>query len=254
MRHTNVSGVISVRRLMRSGGLICALVMFAWGGRGNASPPPRDDKRDLTPTARELSDLGLRQYQAGELDAAIESFMGAFALSDNTGLLFNVAQAHRLKGDCALAKEYYRRYLAAAPESNLKPTVERRLLEMESCIQATKPTVAPAARPAPSLQLQVAAAVAAPAAATPPVAARTVSPRRHAAIWTLRGSAVALVTTGAVFGGLAWDAKRDFEATSLQGPADEAKNRYELTSALAWTFVLSGVACAAVSYFVGRER
>ncbi len=132
---------------MRSGGLICALLMFAWGGRGDASPPPRDDKRDLTPTARELSDRGLRQYQAGELDEAIESFMGAFALSDNTGLLFNVAQAYRLKGDCALAKEYYSRYLTAAPESNLKPTVERRLVEMESCIQATKPNLAPAAPP-----------------------------------------------------------------------------------------------------------
>ena len=236
---------------MRSGGLVCALLMFAWGGRGSASPPPRDDKRDLTPTARELSDLGLRQYQAGELEAAIESFMGAFALSDNTGLLFNVAQAYRLKGDCALAKEYYRRYLAAAPESNLKPTVERRLVEMESCIQVTQPNLAPAA---PTAQLQALPAAAAPAVSTTPVAAPGVSSRRRAVTWTLRGSAAALITTGAVFGGLAWDAKRDHEATSLMGPATEAENRYERNSALAWTFVLSGVACAVVSYFVGRER
>ncbi len=70
--------------------------------------------------------------------------------------------------------------------------------------------------------------------------------------WTLRGSATALVTSGAVFGGLAWDAKRDYDATTLMAPIDEAKNRYELNSTLAWTFVLSGVACAVVSYFVGR--
>jgi hypothetical protein len=185
VRHTNDPRVRSVRRYMRSGGFICALLVLAWGGRGNASPPPRDAKRDLTPTARELSDRGLRQYQAGELDAAIESFMGAFALSDNTGLLFNVAQAYRLKGDCALAKEYYSRYLVAAPQSDLKLTVERRLIEMDSCIQTTRPNLAPPASVAP-------------AASTTTVATHTVSLRRHAVTWTLRGSAAALVTSGAV--------------------------------------------------------
>ena len=238
---------------MRSGGLICTLLIFVWGGHGNASPPPRDDNRDLTPTARELSDRGLRQYQAGELDAAIESFMGAFALSDNTGLLFNVAQAYRLKGDCALAREYYRRYLTAAPESNLKPTVERRLVEMDSCIQATKPDVAPAPRLAPPVQPKAAPA-AGPAAATTTLAPRAVSSRRHAATWTLRGSAAALLASGAVFGGLAWDAKRDHDATMLMLPAEQASDRYYLNRTLALTFVLSGVACAVVSYFVGRGQ
>lgn len=49
----------------------------------------------------------------------------------------------------------------------------------------------------------------------------TPSGQPRAVTWTLRGSAAALVTTGR-------------------------------NSALAWTFVLSGVACAVVSYFVGR--
>ena len=239
---------------MRSGGLICTLLISVWGGHGNASPPPRDDNRDLTPTARELSDRGLRQYQAGDLDAAIESFMGAFALSDNTGLLFNVAQAYRLKGDCALAREYYRRYLTAAPESNLKPTVERRLIEMDTCIQATKPVVAPAPRLAPPDQPKAPTAAAAPAVATTTLATRTVSSRRHAATWTLRGSAAALLASGAVFGGLAWDAKRDHDATTLMVAADEAGDRYYLNRTLALTFVVSGVACAVVSYFVGRGQ
>ena len=122
---------------------------------------------------------------------------------------------------------------------------------MESCIQVTQPNLAPAA---PTAQLQALPAAAVPAASTTPVAAPSVSSRRRAVTWTLRGSAAALITTGAVFGGLAWDAKRDHEATSLMGPATEAENRYERNSALAWTFVLSGVACAVVSYFVGRER
>jgi len=239
---------------MRSGGLICTLLILVWRGHGNASPPPRDDSRDLTPTARELSDRGLRQYQAGDLDAAIESFMGAFALSDNTGLLFNVAQAYRLKGDCPLAREYYRRYLTAAPESNLKPTVERRLVEMESCVQATKPDVAPALSLAPPAPPKAATAAAVPAAATTTVATRTSSSRRHAAAWTLRGSAGALLTSGAVFGGLAWDAKRDYDATMLMAAGEDARERYYRDRTLALTFVLSGVACAVASYFVGRGQ
>lgn len=237
---------------MRSGGLVCALLVLAWSERGHAAPPARDDERDLTPTARELSDRGLRQYQAGELDAAIESFMGAFALSDNTGLLFNVAQAYRLKGDCALAKEYYRRFMDAAPSSNLKPTVERRVAEMESCIQVAKTTPATVALPGPSQP---------PQAIPPPTTTAIVSPRapttssrRYAVTWTLRGSAAALLASSAVFGALSWDARQDRNnATTMRAEA-EAIDRYEIRTALFWSFAATGVACAVISYFVGRAR
>src|SRR5262245_31309713 len=102
---------------------------------------------DLTLTARELSDQGLRQYQNGEHDAAIESFMASYALSNNAGLLYNVAQAYRLKGDCPHAKAYYERYLAAVPSSQLKAAVEERIAELKDCAQAAaKP---PEARKAP---------------------------------------------------------------------------------------------------------
>jgi len=36
--------------------------------------------------------------------------------------------------------------------------------------------------------------------------------------------------------------------------ATEANDRYETNSALTWTFAATGVACAVVSYFVGRRR
>src|SRR5215471_2792496 len=90
--------------------IAAALLIAAASGVGRAATSDQDGQ-DLTPTARDLSDRGLAQYQRGELDGAIESFMEAFALSNNPGLLFNVAQAFRLKRDCARAKEYYRRYL-----------------------------------------------------------------------------------------------------------------------------------------------
>src|SRR4051812_37563468 len=95
---------------------IVGLLAILWAEPGNAADAPQETN-DLTPTARELSNQGLRQYQLGDYGAAIESFLGAFALSDNAGLLFNVAQAYRLQRDCRHAGEYYRRYLDAVSET-----------------------------------------------------------------------------------------------------------------------------------------
>jgi hypothetical protein len=247
--------------LIRRCGAAGVLLVIISSGRSQAGP--REDKgHDLTPTARELSDQGLRHYQRGELDDAIEAFMGAFAISGNAGLLFNVAQAYRLKGDCASAKDYYRRYLDAVPETALKPSVERRLGEMASCLAASAPAAGAAPGPAgaeaavaPPPAPDPAAAVR--AAPVPPAAlARTsppAPPASHPAVWALRGSAAALLISSAVLGALAWDARRDFDGTPYQGPAWDANDRYKLDSTLAWSFAASGVACAVASFLLGRR-
>jgi tetratricopeptide (TPR) repeat protein len=222
------------------------LLIIAWSGRGHSAPP--DGGQDLTPTARELSDQALRQYQAGDYDAAIESFTAAFALSNNPGLLFNVAQAYRLKGDCEHARDYYLRYLNTVPDTPFKPSLERRMAEMEACVKdrgraATPRTVAvtPVASPAP-----------------PPAAVAslkpTPSPSTPGIVWMLRGSAAALLASSAVFGALAWDAFRDYDTASSQRAAWDANDRYETDTTLAWTFLASGLACAVFSYLVGRPR
>jgi hypothetical protein len=251
------------------------LLLVAWSGSARAAGPAAG--QDLTPTARELSDQALRQYQRGEFDAAIESFMGAFALSKNPGLLFNVAQAYRLKGDCEQARDYYQRYLNAEHESPFKLSLERRVAEMEACVTSRRPkeamTTAAATKTAAT---KTAAAITTAAAATtttgptttatttagltalpaPALAASRLeaSPRRRAAAWTLRGSAAVLLVSSAVFGALAWDARQDYSGTDVQRVAWEANDRYETNTALAWTFAASGVACAVISYFVDRSR
>jgi tetratricopeptide (TPR) repeat protein len=225
------------------------------GARAAAAAP--DAAQDLTLTARALSDQALRQYQQGEYDAAIESFMGAFALSNNPGLLFNVAQAYRLKGDCEHARDYYQRYLSAVPETPLKPSLERRLTEMEACLKSSGATAAVGAGDPPG----TIAARGATATATPPAppapdltAQQPDSSSKRAVVWTLRGSAVALLATSAVFGALAWDASRDVDNAPTMRAAIEANDRYSTNSTLTWTFAATGVACAVVSYFVGRRR
>jgi hypothetical protein len=77
---------------------------------------------------------------------------------------------------------------------------------------------------------------------------------KRAVVWTLRGSAIALLATSAVFGALAWDASRDVDNAPTMRAAIEANDRYTTNSTLTWTFAATGVACAIVSYFVGRRR
>ena len=77
---------------------------------------------------------------------------------------------------------------------------------------------------------------------------------RRSVVWTLRGSAVALLVSSAVFGALASGAKQDAHAAPTMSVAWDAKDRYELDTTLAWSFAASGVACAVISYFVGRHR
>jgi len=248
--------VLRRRTNLRSWCLAGVFLLAAWTSPRAAAAAP-DAGQDLTPSARELSDQALRQYQQGEYDAAIESFMGAFALSNNAGLLFNVAQAYRLKGDCERARDYYQRYLGAVPDSPLKPSLERRVTEMEACLKNNGASAAAGASDATST-IAARGAPAPAAGAAPPsldlTAQKPDTSTKRAVVWTLRGSAVALLATSAVFGALAWDASRDVDNAPTMRAAIEANDRYKTDTALTWTFAATGVACAVVSYFVGRHR
>jgi tetratricopeptide (TPR) repeat protein len=202
--------------------LIAGVLVVSWGGPSKAAPVP-DQANDLTPTARELSDQGLRQYQQGDHDAAIESFLAAFALSNNAGLLFNVAQAYRLKRDCQRAGEYYRRYLEAVPDTSMKPSVERRLEEMETCLRTSSPV--PAASTVRPAAADISARPTAPVQ-TPP-AARPIW--RQPAVVAAAAAALAFGATGVVFAMRSRAAEQDLSQRFAGGGSwdDAAQERFE---------------------------
>src|SRR5581483_5471521 len=133
--------------------------------------------------------------------------------------------------------------------------LERRVAEMDACVKSRD-----AAAAADSARGADARAAIAPAATAPeprPLVATPapeISASRRAATWTLRGSAAALLVSSAVFGALSWNAYQDFQGAATPRAGQEASNRYATDTALTWTFAASGVACAVVSYFVGRHR
>ena len=67
------------------------------------------------PTALEAS--GSKHCELAEYPAAIADFKEAFRLGDRPELLFNIAQAYRLAGDCVQARTFYKTYLRRVPDA-----------------------------------------------------------------------------------------------------------------------------------------
>jgi tetratricopeptide (TPR) repeat protein len=111
---------------------------------------------DAKARARRSFEQGQVHYDLGEYDLAIASFREAYELSLAPALLFNIAQAHRLKGDCAQALEVYRHFLRRDPDSVHRGDAEAQIKSLrEQCRPAAGDAVAtgtPAAPPAASAE------------------------------------------------------------------------------------------------------
>jgi tetratricopeptide (TPR) repeat protein len=92
--------------------VLAALVVTAALPVESAAEPSRERRAD----AKKLYRAGVRYYNVGEYDRAIEKFKASYLLVNSPLLLFNIAQAQRLKGDCDQALRSYRAYLREEPE------------------------------------------------------------------------------------------------------------------------------------------
>jgi tetratricopeptide (TPR) repeat protein len=163
---------------MRAISLLLALLLVA--GPALAQPESDDEAR-----ARELFHEGSDLYDRARYDEAIERFEEAYRLSLRPGLLFNIAQAYRLKGPsfCGTALRYYERDLDGEPEASNRAEVEELAQEMRLCAAAAL-TPAPPPPAAPPILIQT------PPPPPPPTPSRW-------PIWTaLAGGTVALVGAG----------------------------------------------------------
>src|SRR5439155_15233303 len=125
---------------------------------------------DEAERARQLSDEGLVHFNQGRWREAVAAFEASYAVRPLAVLRFDIAQAHRLGGDCARARDEYRRYLVEAPGAPNRALVEGFIGEMERC--APPPPVEP---PPPV------AVAPPPVEPPPPVAAPRIAPAPAAA-------------------------------------------------------------------------
>lgn len=97
--------------------------------------------------ARTLSDQGRAFHDAGDYTRAIAAFTLAYAMAPKPGLLFNLAQAYRLRGSCDDAALMYRRYLATNPSPQGRALAEAHLATVERCRHQPASRVAGEAAP-----------------------------------------------------------------------------------------------------------
>src|SRR5689334_3902403 len=74
-------------------------------------------------------------HKRGEYDRAIVAFKEAYVIAPSPGLLFNIAQAYRLQGNCDDASLMYRRFLGTNPDPAARAVAEQHLATVERCMQ-----------------------------------------------------------------------------------------------------------------------
>jgi tetratricopeptide (TPR) repeat protein len=137
--------------------LAAAVLMIApMPARGDASPNDSNPVQ-IPAKARTLASQGRAAHDAGDYSAAIAAFIQAYVIAPSPALLFNLAQAYRLQGNCDDAALMYRRFLATGPGPEQRALAETHLASVERCLHklalhipvetASRRVIAPAAQP-----------------------------------------------------------------------------------------------------------
>ncbi len=109
-------------------------------------PAPSSSTGDAKTHAKRLFEQGQAHYDLGEYDEAIAAFREAYEISSAPALLFNIAQSHRLKGDCARALQVYRHFVRLDPDSSHRVAAENQIsLLTAQCDHKTQATPATSA-------------------------------------------------------------------------------------------------------------
>ncbi len=153
------------RRMSRRLNVVCALLILAAStGAVRADGPSAQDENE----GRRQYKIGDQLMGKGKYAEAAAAFESGYAASPRAGFLLNIANCHRRLGDLSKARQYYWRFLDAAPKSHpSRPEVLEFLKTIEQ-INADGLTVDTPAAPAPAPAPPVALGLSAPSAVPPP--------------------------------------------------------------------------------------
>jgi tetratricopeptide (TPR) repeat protein len=205
-------------------------------------------------TAKAEFAAGQSLFKAGDFLGAAKRFQTAYAEDPDPVYLFNVAQAFRLAKSCTQARDFYRKFLAAAPSAPNREKVKRYLAEVEACATSEVEETPPVEPPPPPRETPP----------PPPEPVDTGKTRRRLGIASIALGVIA-TGTGAVFVRRVGNLERDREAlcpAPCTWSADLAAREAALqrdgdrASGLAiGAFAVGGVALAGgiVLYLTGRN-
>jgi tetratricopeptide (TPR) repeat protein len=215
--------------------------------------------------ARALYDEGARHYNVAEYPAAIEAWKSAYLLSGDPKLLFDVAQAYRLSGDCEQALRFYRNFLREHPHASNEGEVESAIARCEAAAAPAPP--APAAPVEPPAPAPIVSQPPPPAPVAVPIEVDRSTdppPREPGRNKRVGGVAVALVGLAAagtgVALGLAGRAKldelhgRDGEWGWPEARSEQSAQRMATTGQILTAAGAAGVAAGVALYLVGAAE
>jgi tetratricopeptide (TPR) repeat protein len=110
--------------------LVAAVLLFA-----PATAGAEEWSGKVPAKARHLADRGRAFHAAGNYASAITAFTQAYKLAPSPALLFNLAQAYRLQGNCDTAAVMYERYLATNANPEGRALAEKHLASVARCRQ-----------------------------------------------------------------------------------------------------------------------
>jgi hypothetical protein len=186
---------------------IASVLLVLGATRSEAQAPPAEPSK--APSAVELFETGKRHFDIAEYRAAITAWKQAYVLSDRPLLLFNLAQAYRLAGDCAQANRLYLNYQRVEP----KPANARELGEAMSKCAGVEPAVGESTAPVLALTSRSEEQE----AQAPPVATPIADPGRNLRITGIAAGIVG-VAAGSVALYSALDARRSANQVARQPP------------------------------------
>jgi tetratricopeptide (TPR) repeat protein len=190
---------------------VLLLVSFLVAGQAEsaaraADPPTRPlsdaPATDAEKQARALYAQGQIHYSLGEYEQAIAHFRGAYELTSAPGLLFNIAQAHRLNGQCKQALEIYRHFVRLAPSAEYRGEADTQIAALTLRCGTPMPTPSAGAetsRPAPKAEDTPATLLVASQPTAPSERPSRWSKQRRTATGLLAGGAAVGIAAGIVY-------------------------------------------------------
>lgn len=116
---------------MRARAIAVATLVALASTSAHADHPLRPER--IPNKARQLAAKGRAAHTAGDYNTAVEAFKEAYVLAPSAGLLFNIAQAYRLAGNCDDAAWMYRRFLDTNPSTDERALAEAQLAVVKKC-------------------------------------------------------------------------------------------------------------------------
>ena len=189
---------------------LLAVAYVVAGTRAYAMQLAPDQKQEM----RENYEKAQRAYDIQKFSEAVDEYQKAYEIGGDPGMLFNIAQAHRLNDKPTEAIYFYRRYLERSPNAVNREDVEAKIAVLEKAEQERRATTAAAP---PSLPPPAPVVVAPPLPVAPapmPAPAPATDPKFVASVAFLSVGAIALVTA-AITGKLASNKASTLTTTAM---------------------------------------